>query len=308
MKLKRMAIAVCLFIVAGCAHQEDVVILDRRLSQVEAYSKKLDRRTDVLEDRLTGLLDQYAAKGAELEAGENRFMTALSRSESERKQEDREIRQAYAAVKATLDALADELQKLGGRLEESEYRIGQRIESTEKTVAHNRQTLDKLSAEVRRAAQELKSIARYLNLEEGGAQKTTPEAAPAAAPETDNALYAAAKKAFDEERFDPARTGFEKLIEAFPDSPHADNAQFWIGEIFYREGWYEKAILEYQKVIENHPDGNKVPAALLKQGFSFAALGDSANARLILEELVKQHPGTNEGRIAARKLKELNES
>ena len=167
--------------------------------------------------------------------------------------------------------------------------------------------LDKISINLNQMEARLRYIEQYLNLESAGSpgepKKTTFKSEKA---RTDQESYVAAKQAFDQGDFKTARSGFEVIIKDFPKSEHADNAQFWIGEIYYREKWYEKAILEYQKVIENYPKGNKVPASLLKQGFAFLSLGDKANARLILNELAKKYPKTNEGKIAAQKLKEIS--
>ena len=136
----------------------------------------------------------------------------------------------------------------------------------------------------------------------------TTVAAPAATspkPASAQGMYNAAKQAYDNGDLEKARNSFEAMLKSFPKAPEADNAQFWIGETYYQQKWYEKAILEYQKVIENYPKGNKVPAALLKQGLAFLNIGDKSNSRLILQDLVRKYPSTNEGRIAAQKLKEF---
>jgi tol-pal system protein YbgF len=118
-------------------------------------------------------------------------------------------------------------------------------------------------------------------------------------------LYAFAKKLFDDGDKENARIQFENFINKYPKSDNADNARFWIADSYYFEKWFEKAILEYQKVLELYPTSNKLAAARLKQGYAFAELGEKANARLILKELLKKHPNSNEAKFAQKKLKNL---
>jgi tol-pal system protein YbgF len=297
----------CFGIIFGCAHQEDVIILDKRLSRVEILSKKLDDRTVGLEEK-TAKLDQHRqASSKDLEQKQSQLSSKIARTEEFRKEEDLKLRNQYAEIKSVLEALRDEVQSLKGRLEETEYMAQQQMAAGGQSRKENTVKLDRMAAHLNQIDARIQYIEQYLNLEAAvnrGAVST--DAAPQTEKKlTDKELYLKAKQAFDEGDFDGARAGFEKIIEDFPKSENTDNAQFWIGEIFYREKWYEKAILEYQKVIEKYPNGNKVPASLLKQGFAFLSLGDKANARLILKELAKKYPETNEGKIAIQKLKEI---
>jgi len=291
----------------GCAHQEDVIILDQRLSRVEALGKKLDKKTSSLEKRAIELDRREESSGLKNEQSRVDLSTRLSEFEKNLAGEDRQLRTEYAKVKASMEAFKDDVQLLRGRLEESEFMLQSRLKTTENADKGTQILLDKLSIRLNQIELRLQYVEQYLNLESAGSRSAPKELSPEAAEKTlsDQERYVAAKQAFDQSDFEAARSGFEVIIKDFPKSEHADNAQFWIGEIYYREKWYEKAILEYQKVIENYPKGNKVPASLLKQGFAFISLGDKANARLILKELGKKYPETNEGKIALQKLKEI---
>jgi len=295
----------CIFAVAvlaiffGCAHQEDVIILEQRLSKVEALGNKLEKKAADLEKR-----DQ--SSGKEIEQSRVYLNTKLSEFEKDLGDEDVQLRTEYAKLNAGVETLKDDIQLLRGRLEESEYMVQERLSSGENIEKGNQILLDKLSINLNQIETRLQYIEQYLNLESSrapSAQKNLSGKAEKTL--TDQERYVAAKQAFDQGDFKAARSSFEGIIKDFPKSEHADNAQFWLGEIYYREKWYEKAILEYQKVIENYPKGNKVPASLLKQGFAFISLGDKANARLILKDLSQKYPASNEGKIALQKLKEF---
>ncbi len=295
-----------LMMAVGCAHQEDVIILDQRLSKVETLNKKLDKRAAVLEQKAVDLDRRDQTSGKEIEQSRALLSGKLSKFEKSLAADNTMLRSEYATINASLEALKDDIQLLRGRLEESEFMLQDRIKNTENAEKGKQIQLDKLSISLNQIEKRLQYIEQYLNLESAGSRSGVK--APPQKKEkklSDQEYYVASKQAFDQEDFEAARSGFEAIIKDFPNSEHADNAQFWIGEIYYREKWYEKAILEYQKVIENYPKGNKVPASLLKQGFAFISLGDKANARLILKELSKNFPDSNEGKIAHQKLKEL---
>jgi len=306
MRIKWLISALALMVMVGCAHQEDVIILDQRLSKVETLSKKLDQRAATLEQKTVELDKRDQSSGKEIEQSRAFLSGKLSTFEKSLADDNLALRKDYAKINASLEALMDDIQLLRGRLEESEFMLQERIKNNENAEKGKQIQLDKLSISLNQIETRIQYIEQYLNLESAGArsgERTPPQQEEKKL--SDQEYYVAAKQAFDQEDFDAARTGFEAIIKDFPNSEHADNAQFWIGEIYYREKWYEKAILEYQKVIENYPKGNKVPASLLKQGFAFISLGDKANSRLILKELSKKYPDSNEGKIALQKLKEL---
>jgi tol-pal system protein YbgF len=300
---------ICIAVLAmllGCAHQEDVIILDQRLSKVEALGKKLDQKTSSLEKKAVDLEKRDENSGKELEQSRAYLSTKISEFEKNLGNEDLQLRMEYAKLNAGIETLKDDVQLLRGRLEESEFMLQERLNTAENADKGTQILFDKLSINLNQIEVRLKYIEQYLNLESAGSRSASKELSQTAEKTlSDQDRYVAAKQAFDQGDFEAARSDFESIIKDFPKSEHADNAQFWIGEIYYREKWYEKAILEYQKVIENYPKGNKVPASLLKQGFAFISLGDKANARLILKELSQKHPETNEGKIALQKIKEL---
>ena len=55
MRFKCCLLVVVLTMFLGCAHQEDVIILDQRLAKMEALGKKLDQKTASLEKKAVNL-------------------------------------------------------------------------------------------------------------------------------------------------------------------------------------------------------------------------------------------------------------
>lgn len=298
--------AVCLALVLGCAHQEDVIVLDQRLARMEKLSRELDQKTRKLENEYNNLSRRDEQSLAAFEKDSQALGREITESKTRLERENQRIRTQYAGINAQIVQLQDELQGVRGNIEETDYLVRQRMDTSEELSREMQVKFDQMAVSLEKMETRIQYIEQYLNMEPGKSFAQAPAAGAAEGQKKSDAeLYTYAKQAFDQGEFDAARKGFNQLIAEYPTSQHADNAQFWIGEIYYREKWYEKAILEYQKVIENYPKGNKVPASLLKQGFAFLSLGDKANARLILNELVKKYPNTNEGKIAAKKLKEI---
>ena len=285
-------VAMLVTITSGCALQRDVYMLEERLLTLEKRNRDLNKQIDVLDRERQGLASNLENLGKSKASGEQ------------------QLRGQYAGINASIDTLREEVSALSGRLDETEYFIQKQQGATGSLEEQIRQKQSLMAEDLAKTKQRLDVVEQYLNMERGAAKapaqgKATAKAATPTTAGNAAAVYAAAKKAFDAGNLDQARNGFSAVVKNFPKSGQADNAQFWLGEIYYREKWYEKAILEYQKVIENYPKGNKMPAALLKQGLAFLKIGDKANAKLILQELLDTHPQTNEGRIAAQKIKEL---
>jgi tol-pal system protein YbgF len=286
MKRDDLLAAACagILLITGCALQKDVYSIETRLAALEKRSFVLEQRNSSSEQDRAQLTTQL--KG--------------------RESEEQKLRAQYAALNADVETLREELSEIRGKLEEAQF-FSEKSKSTSVEAEDKaREQLNYLSQDLERTKVRIAQLEGYLNLEKeqpGRAAAAVPAALAKAA--SGQALYDAAKQAYDNGDLEKAKSGFEAMLTSFPKAAEADNAQFWIGEIYYQQKWYEKAILEYQKVIEKYPKGNKVAAALLKQGLSFLNIGDKPNSRLILQDLVKRYPTTNEGRIAAQKLKEL---
>ena len=272
---------VCLTFFCACAMQQDVVILDDRLTRIERRDVELEKRLAQIKSQL----ETYSQTAGE---------------------EDQSLRKQAAGLRVMTNNLREEIQILYGGIEEARHLLNQNIKDLEDSKKQRENRFKRIEENNGSIENRFAHIEEYLNLEPSLKSESVKKSDVQPEKElSENEVYTRAKQAFDKGDVETAREGFETFLKRYPKSARADNAQFWIGEIYYREKWYEKAILEYQKVIEKYPKGNKVPAALLKQGLAFFNLGDKVNSRLILKELAKKYPGSNEGKIAKQKLKGL---
>ena len=278
-----VSILVGLFLLVGCASQDEVATIDNRITELEMRNAETRKKSEALKSDLRN-----------------------------REGEEQALRRQAATLRQQIAALNEDIRVLKGRIEEIEFSINRQKQKEAEIMGSKQARLDQVADSARINDERIDRIEQYLNFETSKSASSPAAAAPKIVPvakappaDSEDEIYRQAKQAFDQGDSDAARAKFNELIERYPKSERADNAQFWIGEIYYREKWYEKAILEYQKVIEKYPQGNKVPASLLKQGFAFLNLGDKANSRLILQELIKKYPKTNEAKIAKDKLKDL---
>ncbi|NVL90335.1 MAG: tol-pal system protein YbgF [Desulfobacterales bacterium] len=258
-----------LILFGGCALQQDLAALD---------------------DRVTAL--EQRANRASLQSEKGQL----------------EFRDRHAELHALMNDLREEMGRLRGEQEKSEYDVRKRIADLENSEAKREAYWKSLE----KSRQRIVRIEEHLGLEPSeklAALRTDQDKdvkkGKSEIQETPEGLYARAKQLFDKGEYENARGLFGSFLELYPRSKKADNAQFWLGEIYYHEKWYEKAILEYQKVIENYPREDKISGALLKQGFAFLNLDDEANAQLILKELIRKFPDSKEANVAKNKLKTL---
>jgi tol-pal system protein YbgF len=217
----------------------------------------------------------------------------------------RRLRERQADIGADMTALADQVRKLRGELEE--LNNPERVKMDRRDI---QAALDDLNARMRNiehlvGARGMKSTAKDAKGEAPPDGPTGPaEAAKAGKPDIKE-HYNDAFKDFKDGEYDRSRSKFQAFLKLFPDASLASGAQFWIGESYYIEGNTEKAIIEYDKVIKHYPKGEMIPHALLKQGLSFQKIGDNTGARILLEKLVSDYPDTSQAKIAASTLATL---
>lgn len=133
---------------------------------------------------------------------------------------------------------------------------------------------------------------------------------PLPAPETQNGgereAYREAFEHLKARDYDAARVAFEALLAQFPRGDFADNSRYWLGEISYQAKDYPEARAAFEQLIEQHPSSPKVPGAMLKLGYLDSDLGNIEQARLMLEAVLRRFPDSAEGRLAAKRLAEID--
>ena len=264
-------LVICGFVFfSGCALNQDVKNLERRMLQLEIKMQQIKDNIASQQAKDNSLKDQYAGQSAEF------------------------------------NQLKEDIAKLNGRIDETEHNFDQALKKNATAIAQLPQTTSGNESGIR--GQEGGVIGLDGPPVPNQANTQAPIAGIPdnnAANLSEKEIYNVAKQAYDREDYDADRQGFESFLKNFPKSDEADNARFWIGESYFKQGWFQKAILEYQEVIEKYPNDNKAPSAYLKQGLAFDKLGEKANALLVFQELIKRFPNSGEAKTARQKISQL---
>ncbi|MCK5836572.1 MAG: tol-pal system protein YbgF [Desulfobacula sp.] len=283
-------IVITLFFCSGCVESQSFIALESRVAALEMETvQKMTRQTESAVQN-----EQILLKVKEDLANiETRLNTSHSISQEE-----------YAEMKYTIQTLRSDFQRLQGLMEEMHHSVSEYSQKDSELIESQ---FDRFDQAISKNYERVIQLEKYMGFEPSLPGEMEEKAVSAEAPgkNSEQKLYAFAKRLFDDGDKENARIQFENFINKYPKSDNADNARFWIADSYYFEKWFEKAILEYQKVLELYPNSNKLAAARLKQGYAFAELGEKANARLILKELLKKHPNSNEAKFAQKKLKTL---
>ena len=283
-------IVITLFFCSGCVESQSFIALESRVAALEMETvQKMTRQTESAVQN-----EQILLKVKEDLANiETRLNTSHSISQEE-----------YAEMKYTIQTMRSDFQRLQGMMEEMHHGVSEYSQKDSESIESQ---FDRFDQAISKNYERVIRLEKYMGFEPShpGEMAEKAESAEAPGKNSEQKLYAFAKRLFDDGDKENARIQFENFINKYPKSDNADNARFWIADSYYFEKWFEKAILEYQKVLELYPNSNKLAAARLKQGYAFAELGEKANARLILKELLKKHPNSNEAKFAQKKLKTL---
>jgi tol-pal system protein YbgF len=128
---------------------------------------------------------------------------------------------------------------------------------------------------------------------------------PPATPTTPVDFYRQAQQSFLDENFEQALAQYGQFVQRYPNSDFTADAQYWLAESHRRLENYPEAIGEYRKLREQYPTSPKVPFALYNQAVCHLRLRQSAQAIELLQTLVDDYPMTSATEMAKPLLREL---
>jgi TolA-binding protein len=105
-----------------------------------------------------------------------------------------------------------------------------------------------------------------------------------------DALFARAKKSFDDGQIRDARRDYADFVKRFPKDARADDAQVAIAETYYREKNLDQAVNEFQKVFDVYADSDQADKALFRCGEVSLELKRCVDARAYFATLVQKYP------------------
>lgn len=102
-----------------------------------------------------------------------------------------------------------------------------------------------------------------------------------------------------------ARSGFEQLLQQYPNSEDAPEAMIYIAATYAAERNQVAADSVYGLVVQRYPTSPKAATALYKQALSMREAGRVTAARAAFERIIKDYPRSDEAELARGQLRTL---
>jgi TolA-binding protein len=122
----------------------------------------------------------------------------------------------------------------------------------------------------------------------------TPEAEAAPAPPSIDMTdrYNATLRLFQQNNFDAALDGFQKLERDDPNGKYASNYKYWEGECYYALKQYDQALKAFRGVQAEYPKSTKAAASEFKIGECYERLDRPTAAKAAYERLIADNPNS----------------
>ncbi|HKU41321.1 MAG TPA: tol-pal system protein YbgF [Polyangiales bacterium] len=112
--------------------------------------------------------------------------------------------------------------------------------------------------------------------------------------------YRAALRLLRDRRFEEAGLALSKFVADNPDHALLDRASYWLAEVRYATRDYRAAASGFENVLERFPNSEKTPDALFKLGMCWRQLGSEDRARSYFRRLREQYPNSEAASLASR--------
>jgi tol-pal system protein YbgF len=115
-------------------------------------------------------------------------------------------------------------------------------------------------------------------------------------------LYNSANEQLKAGSFRTARTGFELLLNSYPNSEYASAAMLHIGDAYKGDRNSTAADSVYQLVVERYPKSPDAPIALFRRAKILTEANRKDEARALLNRIIKEYPRSDEAILAKNQL------
>lgn len=218
----------------------------------------------------------------------------------------RALRGTIAQADTVRRAQADTAMMLIARANDSLKLLSTRFAAFQANVSGglydmNRQLLQiqELSGQSQRRLQELRASMEARNeAMSAAAPVASPDSTKPAAGPGPAQLFQVAFDQMQRGSFGVARTGFQDLLEKYPNFESAPMAQLYIGQSFGEEKNTAAADSVYQLVAAKYPKSKAAPTALYKYALSLIAQKKNPTAVTVLNRIVKEYPNSDEASLA----------
>ncbi len=226
----------------------------------------------------------------------------IARYRMEQAQADSVMRQQLSQVLVLLNAVDDSVATLSSRLVRLQgdvrgdlYALGQQLLQVQELTGQSQRRLQELRSSLEARGQELAA--------DQATAAGNPDAAARAAQPGPNQLFQLSLDQLRRGSAGAARSGFEQLIQAHPQSDLVPDAWFYLGEAHSIEGNSAAADSAYARVVTSYPRSPRASTALYKRALLLESAGDAAGARAALTQVIERYPRSDEAALARERLR-----
>jgi len=226
-----------------------------------------------------------------------------------------------ADLRAQLDAIERRLDKMEGRIDETQRTARQALDATQHapasaSVMEGTEPGGVVVAPIAESNSTHESTAAPA--ESPAAPTETAAAAPSQAPAPaegaesgasvqEVSAYREAHASYRGGEYDSCIDRFRRFLQTYPTSPYADDAAYWMAECHFKKGDYKSAVLRFDDVVARYPEGDKSADALYRQGEALLKLGPNyaKAAGKAFERVIGEYPGSPRAAEAKQQLELL---
>lgn len=240
------------------------------------------------------LQDELRATRSQLAMGD----TSLMRSEDAR-------RAQIAALSVKIDHMNDSLRLLAVRFASFQAAASGEYDAMGRQMVQVQALLGQTTKNVQDTRAQLEALR-----EQSSSPSTQSSAVPSGAASTDTSqhatpglpgpstLFISAKDQLDNRAYSIARSGFERLLTAYPNADEAPRALFYVGESYKGEGNTTAADSVYQLVVTTYPRAPEAATSLYRHGKKLWDENKKSEARIVFDRLIRDYPNSDAAPLA----------
>lgn len=265
----------------------------------------LQRDVAMLSDQVTQLQKSDAAALASLQSTVQQLLDSQAKTNTNVSSLNTTLMQT---LRNELKNMSDQMSTVSG-LSVKIGNISQDVADLGGTVRNIQDTLSKQNQVLSDLANQIKLMqapAPAPPSPDGSTPGPMAAAPPQPSPET---LFNNAKADLDANRFEIARTGFQKFLDLYPNNPNAAAAQYNIGNSYYQQSNLDDAVKAYDAAIEQYPaDEATTPNAYLMKGMALKKQRKNSAAIKSFEAAIKAAPRSDAAESATQQLHSMGVS
>lgn len=209
---------------------------------------------------------------------------------------NQQLQRQIAALSSTIDRMNDSLRVLTARFASFQATANGEFDAIGRQMVAMNATLGMTTRNVQDARAQLEALKEQAN--NGATGAVAPSGgAPAGVPGA-GTLFTTGKEQLDNGASGTARTAFEQLLSAWPNSPEAPRAQFYIAVSYANDRNMPAADSVYQVVFAKYPKSPEAATSLYKHGLFLWDANKKVEARQFLNRVQRDYPDSDEARSA----------